>query len=179
MNVVVSGNATAALSSSCATLRTVSARSGALGPTGRGEWVARLRDWLFDNDERVVELLQRETGKPWQEAAVEVPLAIDLLEYYRRHAERFLADSHPRPHGLLTASKKLELAGRALVLWVQTGASLVRESGQLAGELGARGACVVAQLAGVVAATANIQARFSVSVEVSASVSASAGATAQ
>lgn len=80
---------------------------------------------------------------------------------------------------LLTAGKKLELAGRALVLWVQTGASLVKASGEIAGQLGAKGTCVVAQLAGVVAATAQIQARFSVSVEVSASVSASAGATAQ
>jgi acyl-CoA reductase-like NAD-dependent aldehyde dehydrogenase len=84
----------------------------ALGPSGRGEWVGRLRDWLFDNDERVAELLQRETGKPWQEATLEVPVAIDLLEYYRRHAERFLADSHPRPHDLLTASKKLTIAFR-------------------------------------------------------------------
>ena len=84
----------------------------ALGPTGRGEWVGRLRDWLFDNDQRIAELLQRETGKPWQEAAVEVPLAIDLLEYYRRRAEGFLADSHPRPHGLLTATKKLTIAYR-------------------------------------------------------------------
>jgi hypothetical protein len=80
---------------------------------------------------------------------------------------------------LLTAGKKLELAGRALVLWVQTGASLVKASGELAGEMGAKGACVATQLAGIVAATAQIQARFSVSVEVSASVTASAGATAQ
>ena len=78
----------------------------ALGPTGRGQWLGRLRDWLFDNDERVAALLQQETGKPWQEAALEVPAAIDLLEYYRKRAERFLADSHPRPHSLLTASKK-------------------------------------------------------------------------
>jgi hypothetical protein len=80
---------------------------------------------------------------------------------------------------LLTAGKKLELAGRALVLWVQTGTSLVKASGELAADLGAKGACVVGQLAAVVAATAQIQARFSVSVEVSASVTASAGATAQ
>jgi acyl-CoA reductase-like NAD-dependent aldehyde dehydrogenase len=77
----------------------------ALGPTGRGQLLGRLRDWLFDNDERVAELLQRETGKPWQEATLEVPVAIDLLEYYRKRAEKFLADSHPRPHSLLTASK--------------------------------------------------------------------------
>ena len=84
----------------------------ALGPTGRGEWVGRLRDWLFDNDERVAELLQRETGKPWQEASLEVPFAIDLIEYYRKRAEKFLADSHPRPQDLLMAGKRLTIAYR-------------------------------------------------------------------
>jgi hypothetical protein len=80
---------------------------------------------------------------------------------------------------LLTAGAKLELVARAIVLWVQTGASLARSSGQLAGQLGAQGACVAAQLVGVAAAATQIQARVSVSIEVSASVSASAGATAQ
>ena len=84
----------------------------ALGPTGRGHWLGRLRDWLFDNDERVAELLQRETGKPWQEATLEVPTTIDLIEYYRKRAEKFLADLHPRPHGLLTASKRLTITYR-------------------------------------------------------------------
>ena len=84
----------------------------ALGPSGRGEWLGRLGDWLFDNDERIAELLQRETGKPWQEATLEVPTGIDLTEYYRKRAKEFLADSHPRPHGLLTASKKLTIAYR-------------------------------------------------------------------
>jgi acyl-CoA reductase-like NAD-dependent aldehyde dehydrogenase len=84
----------------------------ALGPRGRGEWLGRLGDWLFDNDERIAELLQRETGKPWQEAALETPTAIDLTEYYRKRAEEFLADSRPRPHSLLTASKKLTIAYR-------------------------------------------------------------------
>jgi hypothetical protein len=80
---------------------------------------------------------------------------------------------------LLTAGKKLELVGKALVLWVSEGAALVKASGDLAGQLGAQGACVAAQLVAVVAAAAQIEARVSVSVEVSASVSASAGATAQ
>ncbi|MDX2091984.1 MAG: hypothetical protein SFX73_29240 [Kofleriaceae bacterium] len=80
---------------------------------------------------------------------------------------------------LAVATKKLEIAGKALVLWVQTGASLLRSAGELAGQLGEKGICVGTQLAGVVAASANIQARFSVSIEMSASVSASAGAQAQ
>lgn len=80
---------------------------------------------------------------------------------------------------IIRAGKKLELAGRALVQWVSTGASLVAASGQLVSQIGANGLCVGAQLAAAVAASANIQARFSVSIEVSASVSASAGAQPQ
>jgi len=80
---------------------------------------------------------------------------------------------------LLRAGARLERAGRAVGNWVATGASLVKATGQLVGDLGEKGACVAGQLAGVVAASANIQARFSVSIEVSAKVSASAGASAQ
>lgn len=80
---------------------------------------------------------------------------------------------------IIRATKQLELAGKALAQWVSTGASLVRASGELVGQLGEKGICVAGQLAAVVAASANIQARFSVSIEVSASVSASAGARQQ
>ena len=80
---------------------------------------------------------------------------------------------------ILVAEKKLELAGAALGHWVGTGASLVASTGELADQLGEKALCVGGQLAAVVAASAQIQARFSVSIEVTASVSASAGATAQ
>lgn len=80
---------------------------------------------------------------------------------------------------ILRAGKRLELAGQALVQWVKTGGQLVASSGQLVGQLGERGLCVGSQLAAVLAATANIQARFSVSIEVSAQISASAGAQAR
>ena len=80
---------------------------------------------------------------------------------------------------ILRAGKKLELAGKALVAWVDTGGRLVAAAGELGQDLGDKAICVGAQLAAVVAATADIQARFSVSIEVSAQVSASAGATAQ
>jgi len=77
---------------------------------------------------------------------------------------------------IVKAGVKLDRAGKALGLWVTTGASLVKASGQLVGELGEKAVCVGGQLAAVVAATSNIQARFSVSIEVSAKVSTSAGA---
>ena len=80
---------------------------------------------------------------------------------------------------MVKAGVKLERAGKALVLWVTTGASLLKASGQLASDIGDKAVCVGGQLAAVVAATANIQARFSVSIEISAKVSASAGAQSQ
>jgi acyl-CoA reductase-like NAD-dependent aldehyde dehydrogenase len=83
-----------------------------LGAKGRSRWAGRLRDWLLDNDERLTGLLQSETGKPWAEAALELPTAIDALNYYAKHAAEFLADQHPRPHGLMTATKRLTTALR-------------------------------------------------------------------
>ena len=80
---------------------------------------------------------------------------------------------------IVKAGVKLERAGKALGLWVTTGASLLKASGQLVGDLGEKAVCVGGQLAAIVAATAQIQARFSVSIEVSAKVSASAGAQSQ
>lgn len=85
-------------------------------------------------------------------------------------------------HGLpvlLTAQRRAELAAHALGQWVSTGASLAASAGDLVGQIGEQGMCVAGQLAAVVAASANIQARFSVSLEVTAQVSASAGASAQ
>lgn len=80
---------------------------------------------------------------------------------------------------LLRVSARAELVGKALVRWVETGAGLVKASGQLVEQLGERGVCVAGQLAATVAAAAQIEARIQVSIEVSASVSASAGASAQ
>lgn len=80
---------------------------------------------------------------------------------------------------ILRAGKRLELAGKAFVIWGKTVIDLAGATGKLVKDLGEKGVCVGGQLAAALAATANIQARFSVSIEVSAQVSASAGAQAQ
>jgi hypothetical protein len=80
---------------------------------------------------------------------------------------------------IVKAGVKLERAGKALALWVKTGAQLVAASGSFVADLGEKAVCVGGQVAAVVAASTQIQARFSVSIEVSAKVSASAGAQSQ
>jgi acyl-CoA reductase-like NAD-dependent aldehyde dehydrogenase len=84
----------------------------ALGPAGRARWLRRYRDWLLDHDDELADVLQRETGKPWQEATLEIPIGVDLINYYAGHAVEFLADARPRPHGLATAAKRLTVAHR-------------------------------------------------------------------
>jgi acyl-CoA reductase-like NAD-dependent aldehyde dehydrogenase len=84
----------------------------ALGPVDRARWLHRYRDWLLDHDDELADMLQRETGKPWQEATLEIPIGVDLINYYAAHAAQFLADAHPRPHGLATAAKRLTIAYR-------------------------------------------------------------------
>jgi hypothetical protein len=94
-------------------------------------------------------------------------------------ATKFNAAMAAIQHGMpaiLRATKRLELAGKALGHWVETGADLVQASGDLVAQMGAKSVCVGGQLLAVANASTDIQARVTVSVEVSAKVSASAGA---
>jgi acyl-CoA reductase-like NAD-dependent aldehyde dehydrogenase len=79
----------------------------ALGPTSRADWLRKLRNWLLDNESRLVDVLCAETGKPRAEATFEIMVTCDAINYYADRARRFLAEEKIRPHGLLTASKKL------------------------------------------------------------------------
>ena len=43
---------------------------------------------------------------------MEAPMSADVLNYWARNAEAFLADSHPKPHSLLTRTKRLTTVHR-------------------------------------------------------------------
>lgn len=73
------------------------------------------------------------------------------------------------------SAKKAELVARSAVLWTKTLGGLIGSGGQLLVELGERSVCIGGQLQAALAAAAQVEARFSVSIEVSASISGSAG----
>jgi hypothetical protein len=119
-------------------------------------------------------VVRTECSEPRVEVVRENVTVVDDAKF-----QRAMAAINAGMPTVVKAGVKLERAGKALGLWVSAGASLVKSLGQFAGDLGDKAICVGGQLAAVIAATAQIEARFSISIEVSAQVSASAGAKAQ
>ncbi|HXV05521.1 MAG TPA: aldehyde dehydrogenase family protein [Solirubrobacterales bacterium] len=84
----------------------------ALGIEGRYRWLARLRDWLLDNSERVLDTMQAETGKVRADASNEPAYLADLINFYGTRAARFIGEEKVRPHTPLLAAKKLRVQYR-------------------------------------------------------------------
>jgi acyl-CoA reductase-like NAD-dependent aldehyde dehydrogenase len=79
----------------------------AIGNEGRYRWLGRLRDWILDNEQRIADTMQAETGKVRGDTAAETVYLTDLINFYGTKADRFIGDETVRPHSALAASKKL------------------------------------------------------------------------
>jgi betaine-aldehyde dehydrogenase len=64
----------------------------ALGFAERARWMARMRDWLLDNTERVVDVMEAEAGKVRTEARLEIGWVCDIINNYSRRGPSLLAD---------------------------------------------------------------------------------------
>jgi acyl-CoA reductase-like NAD-dependent aldehyde dehydrogenase len=84
----------------------------AIGFAGRRRWLERLRDWMIDNEPRLADVMQEETGKVRAEAEAEAPLISVAINYYSQHGEKFLADETPTPNILPLRVKRLRIAYR-------------------------------------------------------------------
>ena len=84
----------------------------AIGLTGRRRWLERLRDWLIENESRVADVMQEETGKVRAEAEQEAPFICGTINYYCENAAEFLAEESPTPHLLPLRVKRLRIVYR-------------------------------------------------------------------
>jgi acyl-CoA reductase-like NAD-dependent aldehyde dehydrogenase len=84
----------------------------AMGIEGRYQWLGKLRDWLLDNQDRVLDTMQRETGKVRADAENEPTYLGDLINFYGARAAKFIGEESIRPHTPLLASKKLRIQYR-------------------------------------------------------------------
>ena len=84
----------------------------ALGIEGRYRWLGKLRDWLLDNSDRVLDTMQLETGKVRADASNEPAYLADLINFYGAKAAKFIGEESVRPHTPLLATKKLRIQYR-------------------------------------------------------------------
>ena len=96
-----------AVASSVARVRANQPEWEALGIEGRYRWLGELRDWLLDNQERVLDTMQAETGKVRGDTAAETIYLTDLINFYGTRAAKFIGDENVRPHSPLMAAKRL------------------------------------------------------------------------
>ncbi len=95
-----------------ARVRAAQADWEAMGIEGRYHWLGKLRDWLLDNRDRVLDTMQRETGKVRADAANELAYLADLINFYGTRAAKFIGEESVRPHSPLLAAKKLRIQYR-------------------------------------------------------------------
>jgi len=82
----------------------------ALGFEGRRRWLERFRDWILDNEDALLQLVQSETGKAWGDLPIgEIVASVDVLNYWARTAEKFLAPQKAQPHSPLMMTKRMRV----------------------------------------------------------------------
>lgn len=96
----------------CADLRAAQPAWEALGPRGRNEYLLRWLDWLLDNEQRLLAMVQQETGKSWADASMEMSVAVDVINYFTANAEDFLQDRQVKPAGPANAVRRLRVQVR-------------------------------------------------------------------
>ncbi len=96
----------------CHELRAAQPDWEALGPKGRSGYLLRWLDWLLDNEQRLIELVQAETGKSWADASMEMAVAVDVINYFTKNARAFLADRSVKPAGPANAIRRLRVQVR-------------------------------------------------------------------
>src|SRR3954452_25625308 len=95
-----------------ARVRASQAEWESIGISGRRRWLDRLRDWMIENESRLADVMQEETGKVRAEAEQEAPFLCGTINYYGEHAAEFLAEESPTPHILPLRVKRLRIVYR-------------------------------------------------------------------
>lgn len=88
---------------------------GAKSVDERVEYLLKLRDVILDEQDRVVETVIRETGKPLQDALTfEVYAVCDFITYWCKQAKKTLKDEVMRAPGIMGLMKKVHLTYKPL-----------------------------------------------------------------
>lgn len=82
----------------------------ALGFDGRRQVLLRARSFMARNAERFIEAVVRDTRKPYEDAQLEVLSATGSLDFWAKHAERYLADERVRTRNPFAIRQQLTIS---------------------------------------------------------------------
>ena len=84
----------------------------AIGPERRARHLLDWLDWIFDNETRILDLVQAESGKSSGDTKIETMVAAEVINYYAKHGADFLKVQSIKPHNAAGATKRLHLYHR-------------------------------------------------------------------
>jgi acyl-CoA reductase-like NAD-dependent aldehyde dehydrogenase len=95
-----------------AQLRAAQPEWEAIGPEARARHLRNWLDWILDNEQRILKLVQAESGKSWGDTKIETMVAVEVINYYSKHGAEFLAAKRVKPHNAAGATKRLRVYHR-------------------------------------------------------------------
>ncbi|MGH2975565.1 MAG: aldehyde dehydrogenase family protein, partial [Solirubrobacterales bacterium] len=84
----------------------------AIGFAGRRRWLEALRDWILDNQVKLDDLMQAESGKVRADAALEAFYLLDAINFWCDRGPGFLADERVTPHVPLLRHRRATIVHR-------------------------------------------------------------------
>ncbi|MRH93603.1 aldehyde dehydrogenase family protein [Nocardia sp. SYP-A9097] len=87
-----------------------------IGVKARTKWLLRMRQWLLDNEHRLVEISRQEGGKVRNEPLLETILMVEVIDYYARVAPKLLSPKHVRGASPLVLGKRFTVDRSAFPL---------------------------------------------------------------
>ncbi len=84
----------------------------AIGFAGRRRWLESLRDWILDNQDRLDDLMQAESGKVRADAALEAFYCLEAINFWVDQGPKMLADEIVAGHSPLLKAKRYKIAYR-------------------------------------------------------------------
>lgn len=84
-------------------------------PAQRAKVILKARDIVLKRQDEIMEVVIRETGKPPADAlSMEIFASCDMMSYYAKNAEKFLATEKRKLHGVMSMIKTLRVAYKPL-----------------------------------------------------------------
>jgi acyl-CoA reductase-like NAD-dependent aldehyde dehydrogenase len=84
----------------------------AIGFAGRRRWLESLRDWILENQDRLDDLMQAESGKVRADAALEAFYCLEAINFWADQGPKMLADEVVSPHSPMLRAKRYKIAYR-------------------------------------------------------------------